>query len=472
MQANDTYWDGPHFYDVANNIYKGGIFEADHSLWPMGWPLLIRISFIFLGVGSHSAIFLSAFLGSLTVVVVYLMAKELFDERVALMSALLAAISPVHVHLGMTMMADSAGMFFLVFSTYLFLRYTKTRAARYLVATSICFGIAMLIKFISFFLIPFFVLWEIWVNRRSLKRLTGIYARKGFVVSILVLFLILSPQMYYNTMKYGKPYQTKFSSTHPEGTFSLRNLITGGNLSYPISPLKIYPHHIFYTYRILPPFLTLFYLIGFAALLKRNRGPLFFLVSWMLLYIFPMMCYVNGTLDATRYAVFIMPMLAILGSYGISITIKTLFPKDEKILLAIVSIAALSTLMHTYWWVNDKIESDELDERVYNWVNENTEYDAIVLARATIFNQVERGAVKCLDLKDGLTAESIPAYMSEEKPIYFITEYPLHADTPCVRHIVENYDLTLVRREIIHLSSTSPKREYGKFVYRIAEKQR
>src|SRR5260221_4147245 len=91
-----------------------------------GWPLVLS-----LGVITGTPWLVNAFLGMLSVALVYRMAREMFGEAVGLCSALLLAISPMALLLNATMMSQVHAMFTATLFVYGYWRLTRNGRRRY-----------------------------------------------------------------------------------------------------------------------------------------------------------------------------------------------------------------------------------------------------------------------------------------------------------------------------------------------------
>jgi 4-amino-4-deoxy-L-arabinose transferase-like glycosyltransferase len=70
--------------------------------------------------------FLSAIFGALTIYMIYHMTKDLFDQKTAILTILLLALSPFYVFISSVMMRDTMVLFFIAWFYRLWLLYEKT----------------------------------------------------------------------------------------------------------------------------------------------------------------------------------------------------------------------------------------------------------------------------------------------------------------------------------------------------------
>src|SRR5579871_3766105 len=130
---------GGHAYVVRNEPVKvfwqpfviqpetspDGILKRFSKYTP-GWPLLLT-----LGVLLGSPWFINAALGMLCVVIVYRLGREIFDETVGVVSALLLAISPMALLLNATLMSHVPAMFMAEVFVYGYWRLNRHGKRRY-----------------------------------------------------------------------------------------------------------------------------------------------------------------------------------------------------------------------------------------------------------------------------------------------------------------------------------------------------
>ena len=86
-----------------------------------GWPAVLA-----LGILLNAPWITNAFLSALTVVLIYRLGREVFDEAVGLVAALLMAISPMALLLSATLMSHTSALFFTLLFLYGYWRTIKT----------------------------------------------------------------------------------------------------------------------------------------------------------------------------------------------------------------------------------------------------------------------------------------------------------------------------------------------------------
>lgn len=150
---------------------------------------------------------------------IFLLAKELFGQKVALLSLFFFSFSPTFLAHGRFVTTDVGAAFGVVLATYFFLKALKKDSLKNLILAGIGLGVAELLKFTTILLVPFFVLISIlWgVFFREWKKILKIF------FSVICLWIILV-WIVYGFQIYNFPAQRQLRDTkmvlNTEGTFS------------------------------------------------------------------------------------------------------------------------------------------------------------------------------------------------------------------------------------------------------------
>src|SRR3989344_1863506 len=131
------YWDEASLGYNAYSIAKTGPdehgvflpitnFAAFGDYKPPGYIYMATPFIALLGLNELAVRFPSALFGTLTVFLTYLIAKKLFEnEKVALSSSFLLAISPWHLQMSRAAFEGTLGLFFSALAIYFFLKFGK-----------------------------------------------------------------------------------------------------------------------------------------------------------------------------------------------------------------------------------------------------------------------------------------------------------------------------------------------------------
>ena len=126
--------------------------------------------------------------------------KELFGPRSALFALFLFSFSPTFIAHGRLVTTDvsAAAAFFI--ATYYFIKWTKNPSKKNLIIAGIVFGIAQLIKFSLFLLVPtfglFLIIWIIIAKKRFWS-----YIGK-FILILAIGYLVIYPVYQYHVLNY------------------------------------------------------------------------------------------------------------------------------------------------------------------------------------------------------------------------------------------------------------------------------
>ncbi len=119
---------------------------------------------------------------------IYIWSKRIYNPRAALLAVFLFAFSPTIIAHSRFVTTDVPALFGILFATYFFLRYLKEHNSLNFWLASITFGIALLTKFSTFLLIPYFLLLAlVWVwiqNNEYLKPTFRLLTRTALVMAV------------------------------------------------------------------------------------------------------------------------------------------------------------------------------------------------------------------------------------------------------------------------------------------------
>ncbi len=192
-----------------------GAWKDDvNGQWAMGWKFIFDS-----GNDTEKMIFWSRIPMILILLIlgiyIFRWAKELFGPKPALFALFLFSFSPTFIAHGRYVTTDvgAAAAFFI--ATYYFVKCLSAEASgeggakiKHLILAGIAFGIAQLIKFSLFLLVPFFgLLLLIWIfikwrdGKRNLFKLFIVYSLK-FIVILVIGYLVIFPLYQYHVLNY------------------------------------------------------------------------------------------------------------------------------------------------------------------------------------------------------------------------------------------------------------------------------
>lgn len=163
----------------------------------------------------------------LLILLIYIWSKELLGRWWALIVSFLFGLSPNILAHGHLVTTDIAATFGIVLATYFFIKFLYLNNKKSLIFAGLSFGVAQLLKFSNFILIPYFVFLLIifWlVNNINLLKLKnfyvfnklGNYFLKLFLIFLIGYIFVVYPIYFLFTLNYSQEKQindTKFILT-------------------------------------------------------------------------------------------------------------------------------------------------------------------------------------------------------------------------------------------------------------------
>jgi len=327
---------GPH---AIGFLHSGLISTILHC--PL-WFYLTDIVFKFLGISLFSTRFLSFFYGTLTIIVVYLIASKIFNKQIGLISSLLLAVSFFTIRYTLIEM-DLAALFFLILAFYFFILSTEKNKFPFLAA--VCIGVASLIKTLSLFFVPGFLIAFFIFNKNKSNIKKKI---KDILIFGLIITLFFSPILIHNYLWYKDKGQvdTYFAQYFfPE----MREVYSGqagydsgfltNQIPQAISLLK--------SLMTLDPLIIILGLLGIIYLfyLKEKRKFLYFVLAFQ----FSGLIFLLLSNHLQTHYTTIIPLLCILGGFFIYQISRNLKNVDSKKVLAIFLIIILIFQIYMLW---------------------------------------------------------------------------------------------------------------------------
>jgi hypothetical protein len=194
-----------------------GAWKDDvNGQWTMGWKFIFDS-----GNDTEKMIFWSRIPMILILLIlgiyIFRWAKELFGPKPALFALFLFSFSPTFIAHGRYVATDVGAVAAFFIATYYFIKWLQKSTKKNLILAGIAFGIAQLIKFSLFLLVPFFgLLLLIWIfikwrdGKRNLFKLFIAYSLK-FIVILVIGYLVIFPLYQYHVLNY--PLEKQVSDT-------------------------------------------------------------------------------------------------------------------------------------------------------------------------------------------------------------------------------------------------------------------
>ena len=135
--------------------------------------------------------------GSLSIILIYLLGKELFSKKTGLLAAFIFAISPFQFMFTVAEI-DISMAFFALFAMYLLIRFFRTDKKQFFIFGWISLGIAIMIKPIALLFIPAFVIFSLYYNKKYNKK----YKVKQIIYAAIIIIILVLPVLTFNFMLY------------------------------------------------------------------------------------------------------------------------------------------------------------------------------------------------------------------------------------------------------------------------------
>jgi len=358
-----------HTWDGTTNVIGETIIRP--PLLPLIWSIFLRI-----GIGEVGTRFLLEFLPSvLAVVFVYLIAKELYNKRIALISAFLLSILWIHLFYTLRIMTGVPSMALLFASIFYFVKANKTEFnAKYFAISLILLSLATLMRypvgliFISY-LIFLLITWRFEILKKSKFWISGVVG----MVPMWIFFLT-------NQINKGNVFPAFLDSANP-------TVLEGRTIAFwLLNFIPTYLKSAFFILFLLGTLIALVELfIGFDIIKKKDKlkAHLIMLLVMIVFYGFFIFWQRNAE---DRYFLPISISFVILA--GIGIDFAYLFIRKYSKQAAIIGLGAL-LIFGAYQQISfadDLIKARSTSylqmRQGFEWIKDNTSKDAVILGRA------------------------------------------------------------------------------------------
>jgi len=158
---------------------KGGDYPVGSKY---GFYILSTLSMVFFGLKDYAVLYTSAFFGALSVWLVYLIVKGVFDRNTALLSAFLLAVSPYHIIYSRSAYANASAAFFILCGIYFYLKSVDSEKTVFMVFSGLCLGYAVTCHPSQLWVAAIFLIDLLFF--RKIKRL--IVLASSFMVPVLI----------------------------------------------------------------------------------------------------------------------------------------------------------------------------------------------------------------------------------------------------------------------------------------------
>jgi 4-amino-4-deoxy-L-arabinose transferase-like glycosyltransferase len=375
LRSWDIGWNG---FNGDESIYSGQAasmlgktdFLNDFTLFrahPLLLQSLVSIAFLIFGIYDTVARTIPVIFGTATVFVTYLVAKELFDKRVGLVSCLILALLPFHIVFSRQVLVDVPLSFFVILFLYFVVKYTKTEISMYSYLAGVSCGLCFISKEVGIITLPIFVVYTLMTRTLKLKKIIVFFT--GLISGIFpYIVLILTRQDAMNAFYNYGSFQLSKEVT---SVFSLRysSILINEAFGYVLPILWVLS--VLLILKDVRSTKSRKHIYG-IILLTLTLGSLFFFYEWL-------------PSKGDRFLITLLPVGVILGcAFLVSNSIRTMH-SQRLLCIIIVPLVIFSNnfFLSKVLPFEDLRISDNLgnpwDREVALWIKDNTPSDAAVL---------------------------------------------------------------------------------------------
>ena len=358
------------FHRWSENGFLLHEFIIRPPLLPFLWSILMRLN-----ISEVVSIFLLQIIPSfISVILIYLIGKQLFNKKIALISSFFMAVLWMNLFYSVRMLTGIPSLTLILLSIYFFLKFDKKMEIKTFSLSIFFLSLAVLMRYpaglIGFVYILFLF---------STKKFSFLKNKSFWIGGILggiplIIFFIRNILVYETLFPAVETYSTGAESLQSYAFYVLYNLI---------------PH-------ILQKFFLIFFILGFLIVLSRMvlsfgfyskiksiRSDLFVFLFFIISASF-FIFWLKAAED--RYLFICLPAIIFLTSRGVLYSYNLVKKYNKNIaivfLVLILIIGAYSQISFADTMIDSKKTSYLQMKQAFLWINENTPDDAVILGDA------------------------------------------------------------------------------------------
>lgn len=169
-----TFPDSAWYMSNALNIYNGhGYVDADHTSKILnrgpGYPFMVAASYAIFGRSANSALLVVRLFFILNVLIIFLLAAELFDPKTAFLGSLFYLLSSQVHQWSSYVLLDNTWTFFILLGLWLLLKGIKENRFLFFLLSGLSAAAAFLIKEVAVFVLPVPLVYTFLFYRETFK---------------------------------------------------------------------------------------------------------------------------------------------------------------------------------------------------------------------------------------------------------------------------------------------------------------
>ncbi len=298
-------WDESVYVSMGKYLFSNGAIGLWEPFRPITWPVILGLAWFYKLDTIKTGVILQSIFGVLSLWLLFLLGKKLFNTKVAYGSTLVLAVCPLFFFYSNTLFAGLFSSFLMLLAVYLFF------SRKYLVS-GITAGLAFLSRFPQGLLF-FGLLISLVTERKKNKKLLYI---ASFVTGFL---LVLAPFLAFNFIEYKNKVGAVTALIYPfiEGIQHQNNVFE--TLAYKGINNKFYEGFFYFIELIKICYLFAFLPIGIILLVFENKKVHRILLLVLLLYLGYFTYIPNKQI---RFAVSFLPLACLITGFGYFETYK------------------------------------------------------------------------------------------------------------------------------------------------------
>lgn len=287
-------WDESVYIGMGKYIYSAGQLGLWEPIRPVVLPLLLGIFWkLNLPIVFFAEILMLGFsLG--TVLLTYLIAKELFDKNTAVIAAVLLVITPVFLYGTFSILTGIPTAFFILLALYLYIK------KKCILLVGIVVGIVSLTRFPAGLILPAIML-ILWFDIKTIKKRLQKYAHLflGFAISIIPFCII-------NYISYRKYTGNAFDALFRPWLLASMHQ---SNVVHEISSLLM--NVIYYPWMLLQENIFLIFILLGLFFLTKKQKTIYLPLALFFIYF----TYISN--KQVRFSLLFLPFICIIASAGL-----------------------------------------------------------------------------------------------------------------------------------------------------------
>jgi len=250
-KTQPLWWDEAEYMNMARHWAFGTYYVFDavrQILFPFIISFFMKISTTLF----FPRVFL-LLLSMASVVGMYYLGKEIYDEKIGLLSAFFMSIFYLNIFFTYRLLVDMHSLTFFIFSALFFYKYLKNNSVKSLYIASALIAIGTLFKLSTAFIIPAIFIYVLITEKLNFLK------KKEIWIAALIFLLILTPYFIWGYFEFNTFVLTKASAHVAPENYAQR--LFGGSIDY----FKLFP--IYFSW-----FFLIIFLLGLASMYKLFLG--------------------------------------------------------------------------------------------------------------------------------------------------------------------------------------------------------